>query len=72
MEVRADEELVCINDGMELWPTTISLPAVSFYEQMIFRRVKQELRLHGSYEFFPSRELVTDLVMSQKILQSQP
>ena len=47
MEVLADKELVGLDAGIESGSIAILLPVVYFHEQMVFRRVKQELRLKG-------------------------
>ena len=57
MEVLADEELVGLDDGVESGTITIHLPAVGLHEQLVFRRVKQKLRLQCLHELFPRREL---------------
>ena len=56
MEVLADEELVGLDDGVESGPIAVHLPAVGLHEQLVFRRVKQKLRLQCLHEFFPRRE----------------
>ena len=57
MEVLADEEFVGLNDGVETWSITIHLPAVGIHEQLVFRRVKQQLRFQCLHELFPRHEL---------------
>ena len=57
MEVLADEELVGLDDDMKSGSISINLPAEGLHEQLVFRRVKQKLRLQCSHEFFPRREL---------------
>ena len=57
MEVLADEGLVGLDDGVDIWPIHIHLPAVGLHEQLVFRHVKQKLRHQGLYEFFTRREL---------------
>ena len=57
MEVLADEELVGLDDGGETGQITIHLSAVCLHEQLVFRCVKQKLRLQCLHELFPRREL---------------
>ena len=45
MFVLADKERVGLDDGVESGPITIHLPAVDLREQLVFRRVKQKIRL---------------------------
>ena len=57
MEVLADEELVCLDDGMKSGPIPIHLQTVGLHWQLVFLRVKQNLRLQCLHELLPRREL---------------
>ena len=53
MEVLADKELVGLDAGIESGSIAILLPVVCFHEQLVFRRVKQKLRLQCVHSFIP-------------------
>ena len=57
MEVLADEELVGLDDGVKTGSITIHSPAVGLHWQLVFRSVKQKLRLHCLHGLLPRREL---------------
>ena len=61
VEVRAYEELVGQDDGMELGPIAIHLPVVGLRERLVFYRVKQNLRFQCLHGFFPGRELASGI-----------
>ena len=68
MEVLADEELVSLDDGVESGPISVHLPAVGLHWQLVFRRVKQNLRLQCLHELLPRRELAGGIKKSTSCL----
>ena len=57
MEVLADEGLVGLDGGVESGSIAVHLSAVGLHWQLVFRRVKQKLRLQCWHELVPRREL---------------
>ena len=57
MGVIADKELVGLDDGVKCRPIAVHLPAVGLHEQLVFRSVKQKLRLQCLHGLLPRREL---------------